>query len=230
VSFQYASSPTIQERVALGLEINACDGGAIVPFPDGWDRDSLTETLAPAARATLSRLRSEGFEIARFDVYTDEEGRRIAGALRFDHAEKRKQVLPVRATRAVGINPRLEFRALEPPRPLYGLEFLAQSPLDQVMLVEGEKAVEGARLRFPGHLVTTWSGGAAGVERADLRILARREIVIWPDNDVTGRAAAASLGALLGDVGTGSIRVVSLPINFPTKWDLADALPETGHE
>ena len=227
--FQYVSSPTIGQRVALGLEINTCDGGAIVPFPDGWDRDSLTETLVPAARAMLSRLRSDGFEITRFDAYTDEEGRRIAGALRFDHAEKRKQVLPVRATRAIGINPQLEFRAIEPPRPLYGLEYLARSPVDHVILVEGEKAVEGARLRFPGHVITTWSGGASGVARADLRILVGREIVIWPDNDPTGLAAAASLGALLVDVGTGPIRVVTLPSSFPKKWDLADPLPETRH-
>ena len=78
VPFQYAFSPTIRERVAFGLEINTCDGGAIVPFPDGWAHDHLAETLVPAARAMLARLRSEGFEMKRLDIYTDEEGQLLA--------------------------------------------------------------------------------------------------------------------------------------------------------
>ena len=46
------------------------------------------------------------------------------------------------------------------PRPLYGLELLAQRPNAPVMVVEGEKCADAARRIFPDHVVVSPMNGA----------------------------------------------------------------------
>lgn len=227
--FRFHDAPTIAERVALGREINRLEGNSIVPFPAIWEPENLMETFRPNGANSIHMLGRQGYERGALYLYPDEGGSWICGVLRMDHPERGKQVLPIRATRAVGMHPFLEVKAIDAPRPLYGLDLLASRPDDRVIVVEGEKAADAGRAIFPDHVVITWPGGAQGLGQVDLRPLAGRDVIIWPDNDKSGRDAAETLAGLLAEIGSASVRVVQVPTNFPVKWDVADDVPEVGH-
>lgn len=107
-------------------------------------------------------------------------------------------------------------------QPLYGLQAIAAAPDAPVLIVEGEKAAAGAvQYLPPGWLVTTWAGGSTHTKGADWSPLEGRTLVIWPDNDDPGRNAATAILARLPHA-----HIVTVPVQFPDKWDLADALPE----
>jgi len=70
-----------------------------------------------------------------------------------------------------------------------------------VVLVEGEKCVDAA-LHLGETCVTTWPGGAAGVEHVNLDPLIGKFVRIIADNDDPGLKAAAKLVARLSGVAT----------------------------
>jgi len=226
MSFKYHDVQTIAKRVAAGREINRLEDDVIIPFPSSWDRSMVMETFRVGGANAILAWQSKGYERGALHLYRDEEGSVIYGILRMDHATENKQVLPLRATRVVGCNPSLEVKAITAPRPLYGLDVLANRPSASVIVVEGEKAADAGRLMFPDHAVITWPGGAQGLGQVDLRALKDRDITIWPDNDASGHEAAEKLVALLNDVGVAQLRIVQVPDYFPQKWDVADPMPE----
>jgi len=115
---------------------------------------------------------------------------------------------------------------LASPRPIFGLDRLAQAPLAPVLIVEGAKKAAPATKLFPDHVVTAWPGGADGVKHVDWSPLKGRAVVLWPDNDDVGRKAAATLAELALKAGADSASVVPVPSDFPPKWDLADIVPD----
>lgn len=93
-----------------------------------------------------------------------------------------------------------------------------------VLVVEGEKACDGARPYLPpGWVVTTWAGGAENWAQHDWSLLAGHSVVIWPDNDAPGRAAATAIESHLHGLGIAAY-VAQLPSFLPPAWDLADDL------
>lgn len=102
------------------------------------------------------------------------------------------------------------------PRPLYGLELLAQRPGASVIVVEGEKACDAARALLPGQVCVTWSGGGKAVKFADWTPLRGRKVLIWPDADAPGIAAAEEISGILQALGC-ELRVVDvLAVEGPT--------------
>lgn len=94
-----------------------------------------------------------------------------------------------------------------------------------VVIVEGEKCVEEARKKYPQYAWTTWHGGSANVNKADLSPLAGCDVIIWPDLDEPGSAAADYLCRALDDSAR-LIRRVVPPMGKPKGWDVADAIEE----
>lgn len=111
-------------------------------------------------------------------------------------------------------------------RPLYGLEQLKQKPTAPVLIVEGEKTCEAARLTFKDHAVITWSGGVGAVNKSDWNVLNNREVTIWPDHDKPGLNAAQKIAEVLQNNGNENVAIVDLPSTLPAKWDLADRVPD----
>lgn len=113
-------------------------------------------------------------------------------------------------------------KAWPAPRPLYGLELLKQYPDKPILIVEGEKAADAARL-ICGHnyVVVTWPNGAKAWAKADWSVLFGREnILICSDADKSGMEAAQGIASLLyGHVG--QIKIID-PKDMPAGWDLAD--------
>ncbi|MBP9829103.1 MAG: AAA family ATPase, partial [Proteobacteria bacterium] len=110
-------------------------------------------------------------------------------------------------------------------RPLYGLDQLKQKPEAAVLVVEGEKTAEAAKLLFPDYAVVTWSGGCGSVHKSDWSVLKDRQVVIWPDHDQPGVNAAAKITDILNKQGNERVTTAVLPSTFPHKWDLADEVP-----
>lgn len=71
--------------------------------------------------------------------------------------------------------------------PLFGADLVASSPPSaRVVFCEGENATLAARKA--GLLAVCFGGGAGSTDFGDsLNVLAGREVLLWPDNDVPGR-------------------------------------------
>jgi len=108
---------------------------------------------------------------------------------------------------------------------LFGLEQLAARPHAPVLVVEGEKVAEKARLRFPDWIVLAWKGGSKNARNIDVSPLAGRDVVLWPDADDAGHGAMKAIGRAALKAGT-EVRLVALPSGLPDGWDLADDLPD----
>jgi len=70
--------------------------------------------------------------------------------------------------------------------------------------------------------VVAWPGGASAVNHADWSLLRHRTVILWPDADAPGIAAAETIHGILRRLGA-TPRVVSPPAGVAEKWDLADA-------
>ena len=151
--------------------------------------------------------------------YTTIGGATLGFAYRWDAKPgRKKEIRPV--WRIDGL---WQWKAAPAPRPLYGLAELAAFPDHPVLLVEGEKAAEGARDHVSGHVVMTWPGGTGQVAQADLSPLKGRDVVLWPDHDEPGRKAMRAIADRLTDART--VKGVKLPSGLPEGWDLGDAIP-----
>ena len=51
-------------------------------------------------------------------------------------------------------------------------------------------------------------------------------MVVWPDNDFDGQRYARTVAELVLDEGASKARIVQLPEGLPSKWDLADPVPD----
>jgi uncharacterized protein (DUF927 family) len=160
-------------------------------------------------------------------AYRDEAGQLLHWVARFNLDGEEKDIRPLTLWREPGGKMRWDWKGVPEPRPLYGLDRLAQAdPAAPVLLVEGEKATDAAAALFPDSAVMTWHGGTGAAGKADWRPLAGRRVVIWPDNDDAGLKAARAILDRLRAVGAVA-GIVALPWDrFPEAWDLADPFPE----
>lgn len=137
-----------------------------------------------------------GWPPSAVHIYYDLEARPLFVVARRDHSSG-KDIRPLTLTRSPNGGLSWIVRAPPEPRPLYGLDRLAARPTAPVLVVEGEKTADAAALRFPNHVVVTWSGGASAVDKTDWAPLAGRDAILWPDNDEAGTKAMERLAAIL---------------------------------
>lgn len=163
-------------------------------------------------------------------AYLDAEGRLIGYVCRFDSKTRGKEIMPAVWARSMDgktADGKTAWRWLSfpKPRPLYRLDDLAQRSAAPVLVVEGEKTADAAGRLFPHCVVMTWPGGAKAVGKANWKPLAGRRVVIWPDADEAGLAAAEEIARALSPIAE-SVQVVSVPPGVAQGWDLADAEAE----
>lgn len=118
-----------------------------------------------------------------------------------------------------------EAKAIEKPRPLYGLPNLFLRPDAPVLVCEGERTADAARETFPGHVCVTSMGGSAAPRSTDWSPLRHRSVRLWPDNDAAGYRYACGVAAILATLGTPLLVVRPAP-SLSSGWDLADPWPE----
>ncbi len=156
--------------------------------------------------------------------YATANGDTIGYVCRFELPDGGKDVVP--RTYCQHTDGRRDWRWLSfaKPRPLYGLDLLAANPTAGVLIVEGEKAAEAARTIAPG-VVVTWPGGGKAVRFVDWSPLQGRKVLIWPDADEPGFAAAGAIKLALEKIAA-SVKIVPVPAGVADGWDLADAVAE----
>lgn len=152
-------------------------------------------------------------------TYHASDGTVLFHVARFDRDGERKSIVPYSWD-----GKRWVAKGWPAPRPLYGLDLLAQNPDMPVLVVEGEKACDAAR-QLAGHVYVcvTWPNGTAGVGSADWRPLAGRNVLLWPDADAPGLKAAHTIADRLV-AQCPDVKVIDPGLQ--DGWDAADALAE----
>ena len=105
-------------------------------------------------------------------------------------------------------------------KPLYALERVLFAPdKHSIYMVEGEQKAD--YLNSLGLYATT-CGGSGNTDKTDLRPLARRDIVIWADNDKAGTKFFNEIASELNKLGC-NVRYILLDgLNLPEKADVID--------
>jgi putative DNA primase/helicase len=161
--------------------------------------------------------------------YRDADNRLLGFVCRFENANGGKLFCPLTWCRNVETGQSdWRWKAWEAPRPLYGLDRLADRPEAPVVVCEGEKAADAARELLHDYVAVTSPNGSRSAGKADWRALLGRRVVIWPDADEAGeRYAQDVVAALLKFSGRGAEpSIVKPPTGRPSGWDAADALLE----
>ena len=161
--------------------------------------------------------------------YVDANGRLLFAVARFDKGNGGKEFLPFSFCDDGDGERAWRWKGIPAPRPLYGLDQLGTSSGAPVLVVEGEKAADAARLLFPDHICVPSPNGSGSAAHADWSVLQGRQVVIWPDADQPGVRYSMDVTKQLMTAGALSVAVVDLPAAFAAAklgWDLADALPD----
>ena len=149
-------------------------------------------------------------------AYLDGNGEVLGYVARYEREGQRKQIVPwTYDGNAWGMGQWPE------PRPLYGLRELAERPDAPVLIVEGEKAADAARIACTPYVVVTWPGGARALEKADWQPVYGRSVLLWPDADRAGTESMDALAALLHQH-CKTVKILDVS-GQPDKWDAADA-------
>ena len=111
------------------------------------------------------------------------------------------------------------------PRPLYGLECLYGRPDAQVIVVEGEKTCDAARMLFPAAVCVTWPGGSHAANKADWSPLYGRKVIVIPDHDKPGLEASEYICALLS-ANRCQVNTIIPESTRQKGWDVADGLAD----
>lgn len=96
------------------------------------------------------------------------------------------------------------------PRPLYNWHKLTKRKDSPVLIVEGEKAAEGAELlgAEKNYVVTTWPNGSKSWRNVEWSPLYGRKILIWPDADQPGIDCANSIAEYLTANGCQAVKII----------------------
>lgn len=157
-------------------------------------------------------------------AYQTPDGEIIGYTCRYDKPDGKKDVLPFTWCKHIETGAeQFRWKGFSMPRPLYGLETINNRPAHPILIVEGEKTADAARVILPNFNVITWSGGAQASGKHDWSPVHGRSITIWPDGDEPGINAAHEIYQALKNH-CENIRLVPPP--FMDGWDLADVTPD----
>lgn len=177
----------------------------------------------PGPDFTLLGMGMSGYSLAASWPYRNEQGRTVMHVGRFDQPAREKAIRPYHWNDDAGM---WEKGDPSGPLPLYHLDHFAARPDAEVLVCEGEKAVEAAQKLFPDRVCTTSPHGANSAAKADWSALAGRSVTIWPDHDDPGKKYAQEAASLAYAAGATKVSIVQIPADFPQKWDLADNPPK----
>jgi len=211
------------------------------------DKDTKTPIVPVPADAPPMRYRHQKLGSPSMQwPYHDAEGRLVGYVCRWDHLDAHgqpvKTILPI--TYCDLGNGRYGWRArgVPAPRPLMALPNILANPDAPILIVEGEKTWEAARLLFEYMAVTTPMHGAKSPHLTNFSCCAGRDVVIATDNDEAGRDFGDKVFELVRAAGAMSIshlRPDRLGVwqwkggekirrsgSIPEGWDIGDALDD----
>lgn len=167
--------------------------------------------------------------------YRNEQGQTLGFVARFEaNATRQKKEFTWQVYAEANGRREWRWQGFPVPRPLYGLDALADRPRAPVVLCEGEKAAEACWDLWPDTVGLTWPGGSKAADKADFSPLTGRDVVLWADADTPGREAMKTAAKLARQAGAASVRWLNLPAlatargrgELPQGYDAADLLAE----
>jgi hypothetical protein len=199
--------------------------------------DAVGQCVMPVPKdAGLPQVKMHGRDADCRFAYRDRDGNILGYMLRWDARNGAdKEIRPATYWQNGAGKSSWRLKTWPDPRPLYGLDQLATHTDAIVLLCEGEKAARAVEF---GPLAdafmwgvfkvigATWPGGGNAIAHADFSPLAGRDVIVLPDNDQPGEAAADALVDLLSKVGVKRLRRWHAPAQAREKWDIADPLPD----
>jgi AAA domain len=219
-----AAAPLTPDELAMLAQHRNDDGGdCIMPVP--------AEASPLPVYTKNGRAPDHRFE------YRASDGGLLGYVLRWEECDdRRKEFSPATYWRRNG-GGKASWQLKNWPgkRPLFGLDQLAARPDAIVLVVEGEKKVRAVEFGPLADAFTwakhpfvgiCWPGGSNAVKHADFSPLAGRDVIVLPDNDQPGEAAADELVKVLQEVGVRRLRRWRAPTQARDKWDIADELPD----
>jgi putative DNA primase/helicase len=185
--------------------------------------ERITSKPPADAEAPNMAIRALG-EPSRIYTIRDLDGSLWAYECRYDQPEGKKEVRIWSWGARGDREPGWGVGHLNVLRPLYGLERLADHPKSPVLITEGPKKADAGAVLLPAYASISWTGGANAWHKHDYAPLGQmRTVLIFPDNDEPGIAAAGKLAAVLSDPRGLACRVrVVDPTGQPEGWDIAD--------
>jgi putative DNA primase/helicase len=157
-------------------------------------------------------------------TYSDAEGCLLGYVQRFDGPDG-KEFRPLTLWRAKADGAvTWKWTSWGTPRPLYGLQGLAERPSAPVVVTEGEKACDAAGRLLPVFAAVTNPNGAKSADKADWSPLRGRAVTIWPDADAAGLAFAKAAIKAIQAAGAASVATIAPPQGVSVGWDAADAI------
>jgi len=198
-------SPGAAQAKPAPAKTKAPEWSAIQPIP------------AEAMKKCPAKHRQHGAP-SKVWIYRDAQGQPLMALYRFDLApdedgRPKKVFAPLTwCQRADGQTTQWRWQGLPDPRPLLRLDELTQRADAPVILCEGEKAADAAAELLPGYVATCWPNGSNSWHKADLTPLKGRDVLLWPDNDVSGEACMEAVADKLRVIGAASVRLVALDV------------------
>jgi len=163
--------------------------------------------------------------------YLDQDGNLLMKILRFDNAKggaSAKEIRPLTYCYSNHDKSKREWRWQQPKskRPLYGLDLLTTNADKTLLITEGEKAADAARLLLPEMICLTWPGGSQAISKADFEPIRGSKVILWPDNDNAGQDCMEKLATVLLKLQckVSIINLRALGDKWPSKADAADAI------
>lgn len=180
----------------------------------------LSETLQEAVYRLTQKLIAQGYKQEALHEYKDSKGNILYWRIRLKNSESgEKWIRPLKGMNGIGYS--LGEPEFSHKKPLYNLHGLTEQSDAWVWIVEGEWCADA--LISMGILAST-SGAADSVVKTDWQPLARRKIIIWPDNDKAGQRFAKAVETELKALGCELWQVNVDALNLPPKGDAVDWL------
>ena len=181
----YAAIEGIQQgeaakRLAQEIGFNLSPNGTPKHSPNGNGTKPEPKIVKPPAGTAPPSMRHfRHGEPSSSWCYLDAAGEALFWIARYDPPGQRKEFVPWTWNGS-----QWDMKAWPEPRPLFGLDILAEHPDAPVLIVEGEKAADAARtIVGVASVVVSWPGGAAAWSKVDWSPLKGRKVLLWPDAD-----------------------------------------------
>ncbi|MCP3680212.1 MAG: hypothetical protein GY782_08190 [Gammaproteobacteria bacterium] len=180
----------------------------------------ITETPKAAVKRLAASMLGKGYVLEALHQYCDAKSQPLFWRIRLKHPKTgKKWIRPMHRTDNQYVLGEPAFASGK--KPLYRLCSLIENPDQPVFICEGEWCVD--HLAKLGAIVTT-SGAVDSANRADWSALAKRTVIIWPDNDEAGQRYADTVAGILRGISC-DIRLIDVAaLALPIKGDAVDWL------
>jgi hypothetical protein len=173
-----------------------------------WYKDTDGQPLFAQVR---TRATPETITSGRYKTLTDKQFNTYMKARITNPTKKGQEVIKMRSGKGIlNID----------PLPLYNLQGIIWNTDKKVLIVEGEKKAD---IKLNNYV----SVSIKNLDKTDLKPLAGRDVIIWPDNDTTGiKKSVETKQALQGIAKTVEVMDVS---SLQQKYDIWDLINKDGN-